>query len=244
MFCASYVSACENYGEELKKPLLQYHALLYHTGLRHSDLIHIPYPPSDESKRSSTSQNVLTSNRPVLSYLSIFRLFMGLPFLVGPLIPSLPTHLAHIPAYVLGAIASRALAGDEEEARAQFKAIFGGFGRAIGTLATGWALVRSTTGRSLLQTIANASIEILKTSTGLIHQTLLEALSESSRKSVIPAIEKCTTFAGTAITTAGQYWFRLGVFGDMVGILGIAYLLSALHSCVIDCKFTLPALAS
>ena len=101
----------------LKKYLLNYHALCHHTGLCHATITHVPFPPSYTPISGSYNSTIYNSNREVLKKSSIMKLAVSLPWFIGPLLVSLPTHIAHVPAYVLAIVASRTFANEEEEAR-------------------------------------------------------------------------------------------------------------------------------
>ncbi|THH09127.1 hypothetical protein EW145_g2233 [Phellinidium pouzarii] len=133
----------------LKAVLLRYHALQYHTGVTHTSLSHIPLAspstsntlsskpslqlPDSTSRLTSLQRSSLSTSRlRVLAYLSLA---------IINLIISSPVHLAYAPGYILGTLAARLFASKEEEARAQFKVVFGGFGSAVGAI--GIALILS-----------------------------------------------------------------------------------------------------
>lgn len=98
---------------DVKMSLNKYHALLHYSQLTHTSLAALPLSPSP------TPTSLLPSLLKSLLLLSL-RVTLSLPLL-----------LAHAPGYLFGSLAAR-LAGDEEEARAQYKVIFGGLGVALG----------------------------------------------------------------------------------------------------------------
>ncbi|CDO70086.1 hypothetical protein BN946_scf184806.g13 [Trametes cinnabarina] len=101
--------------EKAKHSLLKYHSLLFYAGISHGALCRILH---DHSLRPNRTRAVGVFVRQVLTTVlhPRFTLF-------------LPTFLVHIPQYAASALAHRLLArADEEEAHAQFKAVFGGLG--------------------------------------------------------------------------------------------------------------------
>ncbi|KLO07559.1 acyltransferase [Schizopora paradoxa] len=113
--------------EDVKASLLEYHALLSHAGLSHAEL----------SVISSTTEVPIPTCSSVLVSLQweLFRAMLYFPLFS-------PALLAHVPAYILGSVSATKLAPKYVEARAQFKAIFGGIGIAIGCGSMGWGIWR------------------------------------------------------------------------------------------------------
>ncbi|KAF8066653.1 glycerol-3-phosphate-1-acyltransferase [Lyophyllum atratum] len=98
--------------EAAKASLTKYYALLHYTNIEHSILTSIISRPS-----------YITSLLPLLS---------RVPLAFCSILLFVPPMLLHIPAYLTGSLAGRFLAAKgEDEAKAQFKAIFGGVGLGI-----------------------------------------------------------------------------------------------------------------
>ncbi|TDL20309.1 acyltransferase [Rickenella mellea] len=111
----------------LKSNLLHYYSLLHYSGLTHTSLVGIPLTFSPRPLRVVFSLMQLTA-------LEIF----NLPSYAVPLI-------VHLPSYILASMGAR-LAKDEEEARAQYKVVFGGLALAVTYPLFGWnawKLIRS-----------------------------------------------------------------------------------------------------
>ncbi|RDB26185.1 Glycerol-3-phosphate O-acyltransferase 1 [Hypsizygus marmoreus] len=98
-------------------PLTRYHALLYHTGIKHYIL---------NSLLPTTSSSIPFSKFPRTLLLTLPKTLLGLFLFTPPL-------LLHIPAYITGTLAARCFGGRrDEETKAQYKAVGGGVGFGIG----------------------------------------------------------------------------------------------------------------
>ncbi|KAI0653947.1 glycerol-3-phosphate-1-acyltransferase [Cubamyces menziesii] len=96
-----------------KQSLLKYHSLLSYTNISHSSLWGILPDPATRPSRTHA--------------VGIFIRHVLTTVLHPRFVLFLPTFVLHTPAYVTGLLADRVLGNrDEEETRAQFKAIFGG----------------------------------------------------------------------------------------------------------------------
>ncbi|KAL5520982.1 hypothetical protein ACEPAG_8904 [Sanghuangporus baumii] len=222
---------------ELKESLLHYHALLHHTDLTHAALDHVPLPATRENGSISNHLGCTDPSRKSLSTSSLVKLATGLPSLALPLLLSLPAHLVHTPAYALASLTSRTFAGEEEEARAQYKAIFGGLGRVLGTFATGFALVRSGGGKALFYVITKAAMGASKSCFGMIGRTLSSVLPLHGIESLEAIAEKCMGVAEFIENFLRSSWSRLGELGDWIGAFGVAWLLIVWHARVIDTNY-------
>ncbi|EJD07789.1 uncharacterized protein FOMMEDRAFT_164667 [Fomitiporia mediterranea MF3/22] len=218
---------------DLRQSLLDYHALSYHTGLSHAALAHVPFPPPP----SPSSAPIRTSGRTVLTTPSLIKLIAQLPPFLAPALLSLPTHIAHVPAYAFGALSSRLLAGEEEEARAQYKVLIGGAGRVIGTVASGFVLIRSVSGRSLVKTTAKAAVEMSKSAFGMVGRALSVIFPGCGGAALEEAKENYLSLAEFALEIVKQRWAKLGEFGNVISILGVAWLLCVWHNRVIDANY-------
>ncbi|KAL5505086.1 hypothetical protein ACEPAH_7749 [Sanghuangporus vaninii] len=222
---------------ELKGSLLHYHALLYHTDLTHAALDHVPLPATRQNGSISNHPGCIDPSRRSLSTSSLVKLAAGLPSLALPLLLSLPTHLAHTPAYAFASLTSRTFAGEEEEARAQYKAIFGGLGRVLGTFSTGFALIRAGSGKAFIRAIGKTATEALKSCFGMTAGALSGVLPLNGSESLEVLAEKCMGVVDSAMTFVHSSWSRLGVSGDWIGAFGIACLLMVWHARIIDTNY-------
>ncbi|KAL5483637.1 hypothetical protein ACEPAI_8869 [Sanghuangporus weigelae] len=222
---------------ELKESLLRYHALLHHTDLTHAALDHVPLPATRENGSISNHPGRIDPSRKMLSTSSLVKLAAGLPSIALPLLLSLPTHLAHTPAYVLASLTSQTFAGEEEEARAQYKAIFGGLGRVLGTFATGFALVQSGGGKALLHVITKAAMDASKSCLGMMGRTLSSVRPLHGIESLEAIAEKCMGVAEFVVSFLRSSWSRLGGLGDWICAFGVAWLLIIWHARIIDTNY-------
>ncbi|KAH8110195.1 hypothetical protein DFH11DRAFT_1514696 [Phellopilus nigrolimitatus] len=199
---------------ELKSSLLRYHALQYHTGLDHASLAHIPLSFSSSTAQSECQSLPLSSTLALLAHL---------PSAIAPLSLSLPAHLAHAPGYALGTFSSRLFAAKEEEARSQFKAIFGGLGCAVGTFAAGLGAWRMLTGMLLTRTLLKCVVPLAVSAIG-------------KEGAVEDWVNKSMSSMGMAVDYGVKNYAKLGRGGNVIGAFWIAYLLCRWHARVIDCE--------
>ncbi|KAL5532462.1 hypothetical protein ACEPAF_6032 [Sanghuangporus sanghuang] len=222
---------------ELKGSLLRYHALLYHTDLTHAALDHVPLPATRQNGSISNHPGCIEPSRKSLSTSSLVKLATGLPSLALPLLLSLPTHLAHTPSYALALLTSRTFAGAEEEARAQYKAIFGGLGRVLGTFSAGFVLVQTRSGKAFLHAIGKAATKALKSCFGMAVGVMSNVLPLHGSESLEEIAEKCMGVVDSAMTFVHSSWSRLGGLGDWIGAFGVAWLLIVWHARIIDTNY-------
>ncbi|KAI5123067.1 hypothetical protein M0805_000501 [Coniferiporia weirii] len=226
---------------ELKEILLRYNALQYYVGVTHSSLSHFPLRPTSAFESSKMTNNPHLSRgasdlkpapRPIS--LSFFSLLSHLPSVLVPLGISFPTHLAYSPGYVFGTFAARWLAGKDEEARAQFKVVFGGFGSAIGTSAMGMSVWGTLKRMLLLPTVKeNFAGKVTEVATRLL-QSAISVFPFARQENVMVGWDKCLEIMTAAARMGIKSWANLGRMGDIIGAIGIAFMLSIWHARVID----------
>lgn len=107
--------------------LVKYYALLQYASVKHSVLLSLLPLPASSAVLDVPPPNVPPTSsillRPTIS------LIKGLPIALVRLALFVPPLLLHFPGYIIGPLAAKAFAPPgEEEAAAQFKAIFGGVG--------------------------------------------------------------------------------------------------------------------
>ncbi|KIK98623.1 hypothetical protein PAXRUDRAFT_133855 [Paxillus rubicundulus Ve08.2h10] len=109
----------------VRASLVKYMGLLHYTGVSHAALSYIyPFP----GKIISSPAGSPTVSRATFTVLSQLCQTLLHPRAIA----FLPVFVTHIPAYIMGWLAARLLTvPNEEETKAQFKAIFGGFGMCL-----------------------------------------------------------------------------------------------------------------
>ncbi|KAF9223122.1 hypothetical protein BS17DRAFT_802635 [Gyrodon lividus] len=122
-----------------KASLVKYLGLLHYTGISHAALSYLH--PFHGTILFSSATTVI----PTVSHASFTVLSQLCQTLLHPrAIAFLPILIIHIPAYITGWLAARLLTvSNEEETKAQFKAIFGGFGLCLSYAATVRTVVRA-----------------------------------------------------------------------------------------------------
>lgn len=105
----------------MKQSLVKYLGLLHYTGISHAALDYLyPLPRATTSPSSTSIPTVSIATITMLSQLCR-------TFLHPSAIAFLPMFVLHLPVYIAAWLAARFLTKpDEEEAKAQFKAFFGG----------------------------------------------------------------------------------------------------------------------
>ena len=186
-----------------KQALLKYHSLLYHANLSH-DALNALLP--DINTRPSRLQALTIVLRQLL--ISVLHPRFAL---FAPVLP------LHVPAYAAGLLAGRVLGkADEEETRAQFKAVFGGLAAAGAYAAVTRAIVR-----------------------GLVADSVgpLARFSDRVPRILVPALR--------SLWTTGRWFFtgEQGFSGKAKAALGVfgvfyvtSYVLSRWHNYWVGCK--------
>lgn len=201
--------------KDVKMKLLHYHGLLHHSHLSHDALRLIPDNLVPEP--TSATSTMLHSHKTI--YCLVRATFSSVLLPLPSLMLSSPVHLVHLPGYMLGSIASSQFAGEEEEARAQFKAILGGFGFGIGLGTGGWL-----------------GVGLLKK---MIQRDYINfALRKFGIREIIEAtLGPKLDFIGEWCGNAAEFFTRCDRLGEIIGAFMIAWMLCAWHERVIDSKF-------
>ena len=204
--------------------LLRYHALQYHTGIKHGHINHIPIPRHTIKSDEQQCITAITYPRLVAQAFKF-----GLPLLI-----SFPVHVAQAFAYIFGKLASSKLAGREEEAVAQYKVIIGGVGRAISAITVGslcwkafsiWCLPGASSHPPLVN-IRDSVTEMISRAISLLPIAFQEALNAWA--------EPCISAMRRTIYHAIHHSSFLGSLINIAGSISFAWLILKIHSRIID----------